>query len=58
MDSILVSDQTGFSVLPHMEMNIEYGVPRKALPRKEAKVDTGHECFLWLRKQGPRFSQG
>ena len=47
-DSILVSDQTDlFSFATHGD---EYGMPGKALPRKQAKVDTG--------KQGPRFSQG
>ena len=34
-------------------------MPRKAFPRKQAKVDTGHQCFfMWLRKQRPRFAQG
>ena len=42
-DSILVSDQTNlFSFATYGD---EYGVPRKALPRKEAKVGTGHHCF-------------
>ena len=36
-----VSDQTDlFSFATYGD---EYGVPRKALPRKEAKVDTGHQ---------------
>ena len=40
-DSILVSDQTDlFSFATHRD---EYGMPRKALPRKQAKVDTGHQ---------------
>ena len=29
------------------------GMPRKSLPRKQAKVDTGNSVFLLLRKQGP-----
>ena len=40
-DSILVSDQTDlFSFATYGD---EYGVPRKALPRKQANVDTGHQ---------------
>ena len=42
-DSILVSDQTDlFSFATHGD---EYGMPRKALPRKQAKVDTGHRIL-------------
>ena len=41
-----VSDQTDlFSFATYGD---EYGVPRKALPRKEAKVDTGHQILPGL----------
>ena len=59
-DSILVSDQTDlFSFATHGD---EYGMPRKALPRKQAKVDTGHQYFSvvaqgWA-KIHPRLTQG
>ena len=38
------------------------GLPRKAFPGKQAKVDTTlrlhTSVFLWLHKQEPRFAQG
>ena len=30
------------------------GLPRKAFPGKQAKVDTGHSVFVWLHKQRPK----
>ena len=42
--SILVSDQT--DLFSFATRGDEYGMPRKALPRKQAKVDTGHQCFF------------
>ena len=45
-DSILVSDQTDlFSFTTHGD---EYGMPGKALPWKQAKVDTGHQILPGL----------
>ena len=62
MDSILVSDQTDlFSFATHGD---EKGMPRKALPRKQAKVDTGHghQCFSVVAQARakilPRLAQG
>ena len=59
-DSILVSDQTDlFSFATHGD---EYGMPRKALPRKQAMVDTGHPCFSVVAQARakilPRLAQG
>ena len=37
-------------------------MPRKALPRKQAKVDTGHQCFFVVAQARakilPRLAQG
>ena len=41
---------------------LEYGMPRKTLPWKQAKIDTGHQCFSVVAqataKIRPRPAQG
>ena len=55
---LLYSLQSNFDPRVFSTNLLDVGLPRKAFPRKQAKVDTAHQCFSVVVQATPQDSTG